>query len=270
MMNTALRTSDEDSSSDDGDANDLDAAMVFPNTPSSMAQLFIPSRNAAQSGVIQSTTAQQLNNQALELGGSDNPMPDDTEKKKKLLRVLANRKSARESRERRKVFLSKLQSSVDILTAENRTLTSENAQLRARVIELTQQLINSNAQQANRGVQRNSLNTEDIVDVGPLLQQQQQQPSLRQQLSAVNANMMNLRPVSIEQQLFQQQNLLIQDLRAQEQQQQQQQQQQTMLRNQLQIPQGAVPHDLQSSDQLEQELLLAAAIQRANNQNQFR
>ena len=71
---------------------------------------------------------------AEELASADlNEFELDPEKRReyrKMRRVMANRKSARESRERRKKLLSDLQESVESLTSENANLTKENLALR--------------------------------------------------------------------------------------------------------------------------------------------
>ena len=58
---------------------------------------------------------------------------------KKLKRVMANRRSARESRERRKKLLSNLETSVDILSKENANLMRENNELRQQLASLLPQ-----------------------------------------------------------------------------------------------------------------------------------
>mmetsp|Transcript_22127 Transcript_22127/g.61559 ORF Transcript_22127/g.61559 Transcript_22127/m.61559 type:complete len:149 (-) Transcript_22127:287-733(-) len=78
-------------------------------------------------------------------GGNDNELDDielDPEKRRedrKLRRVMANRKSARESRERRKKLLADLQESVESLTTENSSLTTENISLRQELAALIEQ-----------------------------------------------------------------------------------------------------------------------------------
>jgi bZIP transcription factor len=58
---------------------------------------------------------------------------------KKMKRVMANRRSARESRERRKSLLSNLEASVDILSKENANLVRENSELRKQLARLMPQ-----------------------------------------------------------------------------------------------------------------------------------
>lgn len=58
---------------------------------------------------------------------------------KKWKRVMANRRSAKESRERRKQLLTDLESSVDILSKENSSLAAENAELRKQLAFLLPQ-----------------------------------------------------------------------------------------------------------------------------------
>lgn len=65
--------------------------------------------------------------------------PDKRREARKLRRVMANRRSARESRERRKKLLTDLQDSVESLTAENASLTKENLALRKELAGLLQQ-----------------------------------------------------------------------------------------------------------------------------------
>ena len=52
---------------------------------------------------------------------------------------MANRRSARESRERRKKLLTDLQESVETLTADNTALTKENLSLRRELASLIEQ-----------------------------------------------------------------------------------------------------------------------------------
>jgi hypothetical protein len=59
---------------------------------------------------------------------------------KKLKRIMANRKSAKESRERRKLLLAKLQVSVKSLTEVNRLLKQENQRLYREIDDLSQQI----------------------------------------------------------------------------------------------------------------------------------
>jgi hypothetical protein len=58
---------------------------------------------------------------------------------KKLKRIMANRRSARESRERRRSLLSNLESSVEILSKENASLVRENGELRKQLARLLPQ-----------------------------------------------------------------------------------------------------------------------------------
>jgi hypothetical protein len=114
---------------------------------------------------------------------------DDNEGSRKLRRVMANRRSAKESRERRKQLLSKLQATVDILSAENRAILQDNRRLRNQLGELREQLVQVNAL-ASRLVEppqvqsnMNLLGPQDVATgsmaVGEQLFQQQQ---LMQQL----------------------------------------------------------------------------------------
>ena len=65
--------------------------------------------------------------------------PDKRREVRKMRRVMANRRSARESRERRKKLLTDLQESVENLTSENASLTKENLQLRRELASLIEQ-----------------------------------------------------------------------------------------------------------------------------------
>ena len=58
---------------------------------------------------------------------------------KKMRRVMANRRSARESRERKKKMLTDLQESVEGLTSENSSLTKDNLVLRRELTQLVEQ-----------------------------------------------------------------------------------------------------------------------------------
>lgn len=219
---------------------------------------------------------------------------------KKLRRIMANRRSARESRERRKKLLSKLQSSVDALSADNRLLVSENARLRAQVKDLTEQLlyVNANRQQSDLNFQMNaqqqqhqrlnlqmnsqqpSLNLQMNTEPKNLnLLMNAQQPNLNHQMNTMHSNM-PMGSLNLEQQLFQQQNLLLQAAQREQQQlmlgnqlesaqrEQQQQQQQLMLVSQLQAAQLG-NQEMQSQEQQQQDLFLAA-YQQGKDQNQFR
>ena len=65
--------------------------------------------------------------------------PDKRREARKMRRVMANRRSARESRERRKKLLTDLQESVESLTSENASLTKENLALRRELASLIEQ-----------------------------------------------------------------------------------------------------------------------------------
>ena len=65
--------------------------------------------------------------------------PDKRREVRKMRRVMANRRSARESRERRKKLLTDLQESVESLTSENATLTKESIALRRELASLIEQ-----------------------------------------------------------------------------------------------------------------------------------
>ena len=65
--------------------------------------------------------------------------PDKRREVRKMRRVMANRRSARESRERRKKLLTDLQESVESLTSENASLTKENLSLRRELASLIEQ-----------------------------------------------------------------------------------------------------------------------------------
>lgn len=65
--------------------------------------------------------------------------PEKRREYRKMRRVMANRRSARESRERRKKLLSDLQDSVETLTSENANLTKENLALRRELGTLIEQ-----------------------------------------------------------------------------------------------------------------------------------
>lgn len=65
--------------------------------------------------------------------------PDKRKEVRKMRRVMANRRSARESRERRKKLLTDLQESVENLTSENANLSKENTALRQELASLIEQ-----------------------------------------------------------------------------------------------------------------------------------
>jgi hypothetical protein len=71
----------------------------------------------------------------------DHCIVKSSEKKKrpdgrKMRRIMANRRSARESRERRKQLLEDLQASVDKLAAENAEVAKVNSALRQELVRL--------------------------------------------------------------------------------------------------------------------------------------
>ncbi len=80
---------------------------------------------------------------AEELASADvNEFELDPEKRRevrKMRRVMANRRSARESRERRKKLLTDLQESVESLTSDNANLSKENLTLRRELATLIEQ-----------------------------------------------------------------------------------------------------------------------------------
>jgi len=65
--------------------------------------------------------------------------PEKRREARKMRRIMANRKSARESRERRKKLLTDLQDSVQTLTTDNTTLTKENLSLRRELSTMIKQ-----------------------------------------------------------------------------------------------------------------------------------
>lgn len=77
---------------------------------------------------------------------------------KKMKRIMANRRSARESRERRMRHLANLETTVDALSKENATLSRENERLHHQIIVLLQENANLRAS----------------YGMSPLLTQQQQ------------------------------------------------------------------------------------------------
>ena len=65
--------------------------------------------------------------------------PEKRREARKMRRIMANRKSARESRERRKKLLTDLQESVHTLTSDNTNLTKENLALRRELVTVIRQ-----------------------------------------------------------------------------------------------------------------------------------
>ncbi len=65
--------------------------------------------------------------------------PEKRREARKMRRIMANRKSARESRERRKKLLTDLQESVETLTSDNTTLTKDNLSLRRELVTVIRQ-----------------------------------------------------------------------------------------------------------------------------------
>lgn len=93
-----------------------------------------PANSSAASSLVQERTDGEDD-------GDDNGEESDA---KKMKRVLANRRSARESYQRRKKMFSELESAVTTLTKENAELAEENKKLRRQVMTLHQQLGLSN------------------------------------------------------------------------------------------------------------------------------
>ena len=69
------------------------------------------------------------------------PAKQETDQEKKMRRVMANRRSAKESRERRKNLLNRLANQVDVLAAENQSMAKANKELRNQMQVLKQQLM---------------------------------------------------------------------------------------------------------------------------------
>ena len=65
--------------------------------------------------------------------------PEKRKEARKMRRIMANRRSAKESRERRKKLLTDLQDSVLTLTSDNTTLTKENLALRREMASVIEQ-----------------------------------------------------------------------------------------------------------------------------------
>jgi hypothetical protein len=85
---------------------------------------------------INELTAEELANADLNEFELD---PEKRREVRKMRRVMANRRSARESRERRKKLLTDLQESVENLTSDNANLSKENLALRRELASLIEQ-----------------------------------------------------------------------------------------------------------------------------------
>lgn len=72
--------------------------------------------------------------------GTDAQLKEETEEEKKIRRIMANRKSAKESRLRRRKKMATLSSELDLLTAENRSLRISHSELSADIQAIKQQL----------------------------------------------------------------------------------------------------------------------------------
>ncbi len=278
-MNTSTFVKSNDDDDEDDNSEILKCTNNAPGDGESSYLEMVPSAGGTFSTDIFSST--------------DTAEPSGVPESNKLRRIMVNRRSARESRERRKKLLSKLQSSVDALSADNRLLVAENAQLRAQVKDLTEQLLYVNAnrqekdlnfqmsaqQQPRQNQQMNALepslnlqmNTEQR-NVNHMMSAQQQ-PNLNLQMNTMNSNM-SMGSLTMEQQLFQQQNILLQAAQREQQLmlgnqlESAQREQQLMMENQLQAAQLG-NQEMQSHEQQQQDLFLAA-YQRAKDQNQFR
>ncbi|KAL3945268.1 MAG: hypothetical protein SGBAC_000616 [Bacillariaceae sp.] len=88
-------------------------------------------RSTPDSGTSEEGSAERLDDVELD--------PARRREARKMRRVMANRRSARESRERRKKLLVDLQESVEGLTTENSLLSKENLTLRQELASLVEQ-----------------------------------------------------------------------------------------------------------------------------------
>ncbi|VEU39310.1 unnamed protein product [Pseudo-nitzschia multistriata] len=100
-------------------------------------------QDASLAGNKRDSTGETEGDKSGAVGGDDqNEYELDPEKRRearKMRRIMANRRSARESRERRKKLLTDLQDSVENLTTDNAVLTKENFSLRRELITLVEQ-----------------------------------------------------------------------------------------------------------------------------------
>lgn len=65
---------------------------------------------------------------------------EETEEEKRIRRIMANRKSAKESRDRRRKLLNTLSKQVEVLAAENESMARANSDLRSQTQFLKEQL----------------------------------------------------------------------------------------------------------------------------------
>lgn len=128
-INYMLHTTDDD---DDCSIVGSQAAAVGPqqkNTPAALAALVWLDDTAGESmlpgGAVLSKFA---------------PINRETEHEKKVRRIMANRKSAKESRDRRRNLLKTLSKQVDVLAAENKSMARTNAELQSQTQQLQQKL----------------------------------------------------------------------------------------------------------------------------------
>jgi hypothetical protein len=91
--------------------------------------------------------------------------PEKRREARKMRRVMANRRSARESRERRKKLLADLQESVESLTSENTTLTKENLSLRRELASLIEQAGGAASLSMIPNIQALLSSTKDLSDL---------------------------------------------------------------------------------------------------------
>jgi hypothetical protein len=106
------------------------------------------SNSSGQGSDLGGGSGSEPNESGVNSGGSDNEEQETneedqdsnkTDEGRKKRRVMANRRSARESRDRRKRLLSDLQRSVDTLTADNSELAKSNLALRQELEEILQE-----------------------------------------------------------------------------------------------------------------------------------
>ena len=136
------------------DHADADPSAITASEESNSSQQGDSAPDSSVNGATESERFSSNSDNGVGSGGSDqgeneqDTMNDDEveetgpgEKRKevrRLRRVMANRRSAKESRERRKKLLSDLQCSVDALTSENSNLARDNLSMRQELGQLLQ------------------------------------------------------------------------------------------------------------------------------------
>ena len=125
------------------------------NTNANMQNNYSCSSNASTSSTA-STTSDCSERNSADTSQRTRPLHQRTQAQKKMDRVLANRRSAQRSRERKKQLQENLQLSVAVLSKRNEDLTQENHLLKQK-LEVLSGLANQLTQQRQKTVASDKL-----------------------------------------------------------------------------------------------------------------